>query len=217
MAELDWSNLAFQARKTNVVVVSTYKEGKWSEPVTTSEFNLNLSYKSLNQHYPLFSVLHPLELERTVAILFCYIDIGILYHFGRPVKNFIVLGFLQRSIVDFVIVHFQTCLVGGDKFGEFDDTEKVFIILVFHCRSIGDVTFAHAHDANAGIKHIKDLLGESVVSRIGIGYHTAERLAGSVRIVLGSLFESDVAETDSLLLRVLSVLLRRLTKFVRNL
>lgn len=51
MAELDWNNLAFEARKANVVVVSTYKDGKWSEPVTTNEFNLNLSVYAGVFHY----------------------------------------------------------------------------------------------------------------------------------------------------------------------
>ena len=42
MAQLDWSDLSFKYRKTNVIIVSHYKDGEWSEPVSTQDFDLHL-------------------------------------------------------------------------------------------------------------------------------------------------------------------------------
>ncbi len=51
MVELDWSNLSFKARPTNALVVSYYRNGQWSVPDVTSNFNLTLSSFAGVFHY----------------------------------------------------------------------------------------------------------------------------------------------------------------------
>ena len=51
MAELDWLNLAFKARKTNAVVVSYFKDGQWSAPEVTTDFNFSLNCFAGVFHY----------------------------------------------------------------------------------------------------------------------------------------------------------------------
>jgi len=50
-AELDWSSLGFHFRPTNKIVVSYYKEGQWSAPVTTSDFTVALNCFANVFHY----------------------------------------------------------------------------------------------------------------------------------------------------------------------
>jgi len=51
MAELDWSNLSFQYRKTNAIIVSYYKDGEWSAPVATKDFDFHFSAFAGVFHY----------------------------------------------------------------------------------------------------------------------------------------------------------------------
>lgn len=51
MAELDWLNLAFKARKTNAMVVSYFKDGQWSAPEVTTDFNITLNCFAGVFHY----------------------------------------------------------------------------------------------------------------------------------------------------------------------
>ena len=51
MAQLDWSDLSFNYRKTNVIIVSRYKDGEWSEPVATQDFDLHLNAFAGVFHY----------------------------------------------------------------------------------------------------------------------------------------------------------------------
>lgn len=48
---IDWSGLGFNYRETKYIVVSTCKEGRWSEPKLESDFNLPLSCFSGALHY----------------------------------------------------------------------------------------------------------------------------------------------------------------------
>jgi len=48
---LDWSDLSFKYRKTNAVVVSYFKDGKWSPLEATEDFNLHLNVFSGVFHY----------------------------------------------------------------------------------------------------------------------------------------------------------------------
>jgi len=48
---MDWSNLGFEVRKTNSIIVSTYKDGKWSSPESVSDFNFLLSSYAGVLHY----------------------------------------------------------------------------------------------------------------------------------------------------------------------
>ena len=58
MVELDWSNLSFKARPTNALVVSYYRNGQWSVPEVTSNFNLTLSSFAGVFHYASALQLH---------------------------------------------------------------------------------------------------------------------------------------------------------------
>lgn len=51
MAELDWSNLAFKARKTNALVFSYFKDGQWSAPEVSDNFNFTLNSFAGVLHY----------------------------------------------------------------------------------------------------------------------------------------------------------------------
>ncbi len=51
MEKLDWSNLSFKARPTDALVVSCFREGQWSAPEVTGNFNLTLSSFAGVFHY----------------------------------------------------------------------------------------------------------------------------------------------------------------------
>jgi len=51
MAELDWSNLGFTNRKTNVIVVSYYRDGEWSPLKCEEDFNFHFSAFAGVFHY----------------------------------------------------------------------------------------------------------------------------------------------------------------------
>lgn len=51
MVQLDWSNLAFKARETNVIVVSRYIDGAWTKPEATSDYNIVLNAYACVFHY----------------------------------------------------------------------------------------------------------------------------------------------------------------------
>ncbi len=51
MANLDWDDLSFKYRQTNVMIVSRYKDGEWSAPVATSDFDFHLSAYAGTFHY----------------------------------------------------------------------------------------------------------------------------------------------------------------------
>ena len=51
MAELDWSDLSFKYRKTNVIIVSSYKDGEWTAPVATQDFNFHFNAFAGVFHY----------------------------------------------------------------------------------------------------------------------------------------------------------------------
>ena len=48
---LDWSNLGFEVRETNAVIVSKFKDGAWSEPEVIKDLNMVLSVYSGVLHY----------------------------------------------------------------------------------------------------------------------------------------------------------------------
>ena len=43
MAELDWSNLSFQYRKTEAIIVSYYKDGQCSPLAATKDLDFHFS------------------------------------------------------------------------------------------------------------------------------------------------------------------------------
>lgn len=51
MVELDWANLSFKARPTNALVISYFRDGQWSAPEVTENFNLTLSSFAGVFHY----------------------------------------------------------------------------------------------------------------------------------------------------------------------
>ena len=51
MAELDWSNLSFQYRKTEAIIVSYYKDGQWSPLAATKDFDFHFSAFAGVFHY----------------------------------------------------------------------------------------------------------------------------------------------------------------------
>ncbi len=51
MVELDWSNLAFSYRKTNAIIISRFKDGKWSEPEISHDFDFHLNAFAGVFHY----------------------------------------------------------------------------------------------------------------------------------------------------------------------
>ena len=51
MAELDWGSLGFANRDTNVIIVSYFKDGEWSKPVATDNFNFEFSAFAGVFHY----------------------------------------------------------------------------------------------------------------------------------------------------------------------
>lgn len=48
---LDWSNLAFQYRKTNAIILSHYKDGQWSAPVASDDFDFHFNAFAGVFHY----------------------------------------------------------------------------------------------------------------------------------------------------------------------
>jgi len=48
---LDWSDLSFKYRKTNVIMMSWFKDGKWSEPEASKDFDLHFSAFAGVFHY----------------------------------------------------------------------------------------------------------------------------------------------------------------------
>lgn len=48
---MDWSNLSFQYRKTNAIIVSTYKDGAWSPLTVSQDFDFHLSAFAGVFHY----------------------------------------------------------------------------------------------------------------------------------------------------------------------
>lgn len=48
---MDWSNLSFQYRKTNSIIVSYYKDGQWSAPVASKDFDFHFSAFAGVFHY----------------------------------------------------------------------------------------------------------------------------------------------------------------------
>ncbi|MCF0176791.1 MAG: branched-chain amino acid aminotransferase [Bacteroidales bacterium] len=51
MANLDWGNLGFKYRETNVVISSHYKDGEWSAPVASKDFDFHFSCFAGVFHY----------------------------------------------------------------------------------------------------------------------------------------------------------------------
>ena len=51
MQELDWSNLSFAYRKTNAVIISRYKDGKWSAPEVSRDFDFHFNAFAGVFHY----------------------------------------------------------------------------------------------------------------------------------------------------------------------
>lgn len=51
MVNLDWANLSFKARPTNAIVVCYYRDGQWSTPEVSENFNLTLSSFAGVFHY----------------------------------------------------------------------------------------------------------------------------------------------------------------------
>ena len=48
---LNWSDLAFKYRETNALVISYYKDGQWSQPEVTADFNFSLNSFAGVFHY----------------------------------------------------------------------------------------------------------------------------------------------------------------------
>jgi len=51
MQNLDWSNLGFEVRKTDAVIVAKYKDGVWSEPEVVRNLNMTLNVYAGVFHY----------------------------------------------------------------------------------------------------------------------------------------------------------------------
>ena len=51
MAELDWSSLGFKYRQTNRIIVSCFKDGEWSQPVASDDFDFHFSAFAGVFHY----------------------------------------------------------------------------------------------------------------------------------------------------------------------
>ncbi len=51
MAELDWSNLSFKARKTNGIVISYYRNGEWSPLEFSRDFDFHINAFAGSLHY----------------------------------------------------------------------------------------------------------------------------------------------------------------------
>lgn len=48
---MDWTNLGFNYRKTNCIIISHYKDGQWSEPLASKDFDLHLNCFAGVFHY----------------------------------------------------------------------------------------------------------------------------------------------------------------------
>lgn len=51
MAELDWGNLGFEVRNTNAIIVSHFRDGKWSKPEVVNDLNITLHVYAGVFHY----------------------------------------------------------------------------------------------------------------------------------------------------------------------
>jgi len=51
MQNLDWSNLGFEVRKTDAIIVTKYKDGVWSDPVVVRDLNMTLNVYAGVFHY----------------------------------------------------------------------------------------------------------------------------------------------------------------------
>lgn len=51
MKNLDWGSLSFSYTKTDAVVYSVFKDGKWSDPIVSDDFNLALNCYAGVYHY----------------------------------------------------------------------------------------------------------------------------------------------------------------------
>lgn len=51
MNELDWGSLGFHYRKTNAIVFSLYRDGQWSEPQLTDDFDFHFNAFAGVFHY----------------------------------------------------------------------------------------------------------------------------------------------------------------------
>lgn len=51
MNELDWGSLGFRYRKTNAIVFSLYRDGQWSEPQLTDDFDFHFNAFAGVFHY----------------------------------------------------------------------------------------------------------------------------------------------------------------------
>lgn len=51
MSTINWDTIGFDAYGPSVLVISRFKEGKWSEPQTTSDFSLTFDPFAQNLHY----------------------------------------------------------------------------------------------------------------------------------------------------------------------
>ena len=51
MKNLDWGKMSFAYTKTDYIIYSTFKDGKWSAPVQTADFNMALSAYAGVLHY----------------------------------------------------------------------------------------------------------------------------------------------------------------------
>jgi len=49
--ELDWSNLSFKYRKTSKIIVSYFKDGEWSKPIASEDFDFHFSAFAGVFHY----------------------------------------------------------------------------------------------------------------------------------------------------------------------
>ena len=50
---MDWTKLSFNYHKTNTIIYSHYKDGKWSELKSSADFNLTIHALSGCLHYGL--------------------------------------------------------------------------------------------------------------------------------------------------------------------
>jgi len=51
MQNLDWSNLGFEVRNTNAIIVAKYRDGAWSEPEVVRDLNMTLNVYAGVLHY----------------------------------------------------------------------------------------------------------------------------------------------------------------------
>ena len=51
MQGLDWDNLSFSYRKTSAIIVSRFKEGQWTEPEVSEDFDFHFNAFAGVFHY----------------------------------------------------------------------------------------------------------------------------------------------------------------------